>query len=81
MSDQLATVHQFRRPVAGSTAGHEDWVTLDELAAHYGMKKRWVEYRIAEGMPSRLVGGKRRVRISTADDWLRRHGHIEEEGR
>lgn len=60
-------------------AGHERWVSLDDYAAYHGLSKRWVELRVAEGMPSRLTGGRRRVRISVADRWLREHGHLEEQ--
>jgi hypothetical protein len=60
-------------------AGHERWISLDEFADYLGMRERWVRYRVAEGMPTRLHGGRRRVRITAAEEWLRRNGHLEEE--
>lgn len=67
-----ATLHKI--------AGHERWISLNDYADYLGMTKRWVEARVAEGMPTRLTGGRRRVRISAADEWLLRNGHMEEDG-
>ena len=49
------------------------------LAAHLGKSKRWVESRTGEGMPSRMHGNLRVYRVSVAEEWLIRHGHIQEE--
>lgn len=41
-----------------------------ELAAYYGVSVRWIEYQVARGMPSRLIGRQRRFRIEEVDSWL-----------
>ena len=59
----------------------ERWVSKRELASHYGFTVRWVEYRLAEGMPSRLIGSRRRFRISEVDQWLHRRAGGELHGK
>jgi hypothetical protein len=58
----------------------EPLVTLDDLSQYIGMSTRWLEYRRAEGMPSAEVGTSRRYRISRCEDWLRKEGHLKEDG-
>ena len=41
-----------------------------ELAAYYGVSVRWIEYQVARGMPSRLIGRQRRFLIQEVDKWL-----------
>ena len=65
METLSATVFPFpRRP------GFEPWVTKKHVAAHLGFSTRWVELRVREGMPSRLVGGHRRFRLSVVEAWI-----------
>lgn len=52
----------------------------DGVADFFGMSRRWVEYRISEGMPSHLIGANRRYRVSECEDWLRREGYLKEDG-
>ena len=49
----------------------ERWLSKREVAEHYGFSVRWVEIQIGQGMPSRLIGGQRRLRLSEVDAWLR----------
>jgi hypothetical protein len=42
-----------------------------QVARHYGMSPRWVEYQLAKGMPSRMIGGCRRFELDAVDGWLR----------
>jgi hypothetical protein len=58
----------------------EPYVSIDEFAAHFRMSRRWVEYRLRDGMPSKRFGRARRFQISQCEDWLIREGHIEEDG-
>jgi hypothetical protein len=51
--------------------GFEPWVTKRELARHLRYSTRWVELRHREGLPSVLMGGRRRYRISEVESWLR----------
>jgi hypothetical protein len=48
----------------------ERWLTKRELAAHLAMCLRWVELRQAEGLPSRLIGRRRRYRLADVERWL-----------
>jgi hypothetical protein len=48
----------------------EPWVSKRTLAAHYEASIRWVESKLAEGMPSEMIGGMRRFRISETERWL-----------
>jgi hypothetical protein len=41
-----------------------------QLARHYGFTGRWVEYQLAKGMPSRMIGGRRRFELGVVDRWL-----------
>jgi hypothetical protein len=50
--------------------GNEPWMSKRELAEHLGFSVRWVEYRIAEGLPHRVFGGRIRVQPSAAMAWL-----------
>jgi hypothetical protein len=50
--------------------GSEPWVSKQQLADHYGYSKRWVELRVAEGMPAHWRGGQRRFLLSEVDPWL-----------
>jgi predicted DNA-binding transcriptional regulator AlpA len=61
-----ATVLPFRVPV-----GREPWLSKRQIAGHYGRSTRWVELRMREGMPSRLIGGRRGFRLSEVDEWIK----------
>jgi hypothetical protein len=53
-----------------SRAGSDPWLSKRQLAAHYGRSTRWVELRVNEGLPSRMIGGHRGFQLSVADRWL-----------
>jgi hypothetical protein len=44
------------------------------LAEHYGCSVRWLKYRLKDGMPSELIAGRRKMRLSETDPWLEAHG-------
>ncbi len=48
----------------------EPWLNKRQLAAHLGFSARWVDYRVAEGMPSHVFGRRRRFRLSEVERWL-----------
>lgn len=52
------------------------YLTLPELCAHLKVSDRWLEYRIKEGMPSALIGGRRKFRVSEVEPWLEKEGHL-----
>jgi len=48
----------------------EPWLTKKQVAAHLGFSTRWVELRIRDGLPSKLIGGQRRFRLSEVEMWI-----------
>jgi hypothetical protein len=56
--------------------GHtwEAWVDEHQIARHFHTSTRTVRRWRAQGMPSRLIGGSRRYRISEAEAWHERKG-------
>lgn len=59
-----------------ATTALERWVDKRGLAAHLGCSVRWIEERLADGMPSAMIAGRRKFRISEAEAWLERAGHL-----
>ena len=45
-------------------------LTKRQLAEHLGRSPRWVELRVADGMPSRVANGGLVFRLSEVDQWL-----------
>jgi hypothetical protein len=50
------------------------------MAAQLGCSLRWLEYRVAEGMPTAVIAGRRKCRQSEVERWLERHGYMRREG-
>ena len=50
----------------------EPWVSEEVVARHFGVSDRTVRRWRQEGMPSRLIGGARRYRISACEAWHER---------
>jgi excisionase family DNA binding protein len=50
----------------------EPWVSVDEVAAHLGVRKdsiyRWIEHR---GLPARKIGKLWKLKLSEVDAWVR----------
>lgn len=57
----------------------EPYVDVDAVAAYFCMSRRWVEYRIKDGLPCKHMGRSRRFRLSDCEDWLVKEGHIRED--
>lgn len=55
----------------------EPWLSKAELASHLGISVRFIEYRMAEGLPFARIAGKIKFKASQAEVWLEEHGHIE----
>lgn len=55
-----------------TAAWPEPWLSKRDLAAYLGFSVRWVEYRLAEGMPHKFIGGRVRFRRSDVEAWLDR---------
>ena len=60
-----AVVFPFRR-----RPGFEPWLTKRQLAAYLSYSTRWVEIRMREGLPSKLIGGQRRFHLSEVEAWI-----------
>lgn len=55
----------------------EPLLSKRELHLRLTRSTRWIEQRVAEGMPSYLDGnGYRRFRLSEVTPWLKEHGYV-----
>jgi hypothetical protein len=52
----------------------EPWLSKRQIADHFGRSTRWVELRVREGLPSKMIGGRRSFRLSEVEAWLDRRG-------
>lgn len=52
------------------TAAAEPWLSKQQIAGHYGRSTRWIELRMREGLPSRMLGGRRAFRLSVVEAWM-----------
>jgi len=50
--------------------GMEPWLSKREIAAHFGRSTRWVELRMREGLPSKMIGGRRGFHLSDVEAWI-----------
>jgi predicted DNA-binding transcriptional regulator AlpA len=50
--------------------GTERWLTKQQIAHILGFSARWIEYRVAEDMPCRRMGGRLRFQRSVVERWL-----------
>lgn len=62
----MTTVLQFPK------GRFEPWVNKGQVAAYLGRSKRWVELMAREGLPSRMIGGRRAYRLSEVEAWVER---------
>lgn len=58
----------------------EPWLDKRGIADHLGCGIRWIEMRVAEGMPSATIAGRRKFRASEVEEWLERAGHLRRSG-
>jgi excisionase family DNA binding protein len=53
----------------------EPWVSVDDVAAHLGVRKdsiyRWIEHR---GLPAKKIGKLWKLKLSEVDEWVRARG-------
>lgn len=52
------------------SARFEPWVSKQQVANYLGRSTRWVELMARQGMPSRMIGGRRAYRLSEVDAWV-----------
>ena len=57
----------------------EPWVSVDDIAAHLGVRKdsiyRWIDSR---GLPAKKIGKLWKLKLSEVDTWVHTHGTREE---
>ncbi len=53
-------------------AVREPWLSKRQIADYFGRSTRWVELRVREGLPSKMIGGRRGFRLSEVEAWLDR---------
>ena len=58
----------------------EPWLDQKGLAEHLACSVRWIRYRMAEGMPHAMIGGRPKYRASEVEAWLEAHGQLEHHG-
>jgi hypothetical protein len=51
-------------------AAAEPWLNKGQIARHYGRSTRWIELRMREGLPSRMLGGRRAFQLSAVEAWM-----------
>jgi hypothetical protein len=54
----------------------EGYLDKRDLADHLCMSPRWIDYRVKEGMPHKLLAGRPRFKASEVDVWLAERGHM-----
>lgn len=54
----------------------EKWINANELASYLDVSPRWIRYRVAEGMPSAIIAGRRKFKAAKAEKWLEAEGHL-----
>ena len=54
----------------------EPWLTTTAIAEFFGCSERQIRYWKADGMPSAIIGGRRKYRPSECEPWLERAGHL-----
>ena len=59
-------------------AGVEPWISKRELARTLAVGVRWLDDRVAEGLPHRHIAGAHKFRLSVVEPWLKRRGLLEE---
>lgn len=67
MSENARIIPFPQRQVDGET--WEPWVDEPTIARHFDASDRTIRRWRAQGMPSRLVGGLRRYRLSECEAW------------
>lgn len=56
------------------------WRDKHGLAEHLCCGVRWIEGRMAEGMPHAEIAGRVKFKVAEAEPWLYEHGFIERRG-
>ena len=55
----------------------EPWLAKAQLAEYLACSERWIECRMAEGMPHATIAGRIKFKVSEVEAWLEENGHME----
>jgi hypothetical protein len=54
------------------------WLDKRACARELGMSVRWLEDRMADGLPHRVISGKPQFRLAAVESWLRSRALLRE---
>ena len=77
LADRLDRIERLVSQICDNGDVAELWLSKKELAQRLGVSVRWIDYRIAEGLPRREIAGRLVFRLPTVEGWLRTRGLLE----
>jgi hypothetical protein len=63
--------------VSGDVVRLEPWLGKAQLAEHLACSERWIELRMADGMPYAKIAGRIKFKPSEVEAWLAANGYLE----
>jgi hypothetical protein len=78
LASRLDRIERQLRTLAATGDIDVLWLSKRELARRLGVSVRWVDYRIADGLPHRDIGGRVVFRLPTVETWLRTRGLLKD---
>ena len=63
--------------VTGDLIHLEPWLDKAQMCEYLACSERWLENRMAEGMPYAKIAGRIKLKPSESEPWLVGHGHME----
>jgi hypothetical protein len=63
--------------VNGDVVHLEPWLAKAQLGQHLACSERWIEIKMAEGMPHAKIAGRIKFKASEVEAWLEENGHME----
>jgi hypothetical protein len=77
LADRLDRIEKKISTLAGNDVA-DLWIPKKQLAKQLGVSVRWLDYRVAEGLPHREIAGRLVFRLPQVESWLRTRGLIKE---
>ena len=74
LADRLDRIERQLQTLAANGDVAQLWLSRKELAHRLGVSVRWIDYRVAEGLPRREIGGRLVFQLPTVEGWLRTRG-------
>ncbi len=63
--------------MSGDLVHLEPWLDKKGLGDYLACSERWIEERMAEGMPHVKIAGRIKFKASEIEPWLEEKGHME----